>query len=346
MVRFPEPSVPGAPRHVLHTGLRQCFDSAGNVIPCQGAFQDAAAHNGIPWPEPRFEPLGEHLVHDLLTGLIWERSTNALGFALTWREALEHVADLNAVSHADRSDWRLPNRRELRSLIAPGERKPALPQGHPFRDVFLGWYWSSTTAAIAPAYAWYVHTEGGRMFYGAKTGYCLVWPVCGESPVLPRTGQEFCYDSHGALQDCTGSLQDGALQCGVPWPEPRFELQDKSVVLDRLTNLLWQQSPAAAGQWLTWQQALEAAARVRGATGRPWRLPSINELESLVDASRHSPALPEGAPFSGLGQAFWSATSSGFEPDWSFCLYLHKGAVGVGHKPKAEFQAWLVCSGA
>ena len=69
-----ELSVPNAPQHVLQTGLRKCFDSAGNVIPCQGAFQDAAVLNGIPRPEPRFEPLGEHLVHDRLTGLIWERS--------------------------------------------------------------------------------------------------------------------------------------------------------------------------------------------------------------------------------------------------------------------------------
>ena len=36
--------------------------------------------------------------------------------------------------------------------------------------------------------------------------------------------------------------------------------------------------------------------RQRGGT-YSWRLPNINELESLVDCSAHSPALPHGHPF-------------------------------------------------
>jgi len=44
-----------------------------------------------------------------------------------------------------------------RLLISYQTRDPALPRAHPFQDVFLGWYWTSTTAVIDPAYAWYVH---------------------------------------------------------------------------------------------------------------------------------------------------------------------------------------------
>ena len=331
-------------RHILHTGLTFCHDVSGTVIPCEGAFQDAS--NFItPWPAPRFEVQDRELVLDRLTGLTWSRSANLAGFPMTWDEALEHVSSLNKSRQLGRDDWRLPNRRELRSLISHQERKPALPKEHPFENVFPGWYWSSTTAAIAPSYAWYVHTEGGRMFYGAKDGYCLVWPVSGESRVLPRTGQKTCFDTRGNALECADSLQDGALRTGVEWPEPRFEPLPFGDVRDPLTNLVWRKSPEAEGRWLTWEQALDAAAGLRQSSGLPWRLPSINELESLVDSERHSPALPQGHPFSGLGQAFWSATTSGFEPDWSYCLYLHKGAVGVGHKPKAEFQAWLTRSG-
>jgi len=82
--------------------------------------------------------------------------------------------------------------------------------------------------------------------------------------------------------------------------------------------------------------------RLSAETGHEWRLPNINELESLVDASRDSPALPEGHPFKNAREAYWSSTTSFYETDWAYCLYLHKGAVGVGHKPGAEFSVWAV----
>jgi hypothetical protein len=37
-------------------------------------------------------------------------------------------------------DWRMPNRRELRSLLSMQTSLPALPERHPFISVFNGWY--------------------------------------------------------------------------------------------------------------------------------------------------------------------------------------------------------------
>lgn len=76
-----------------------------------------------------------------------------------------------------------------------------------------------------------------------------------------------------------------------------------------------------------------------------WRLPDINALESLVDASRHHPALPAGHPFLAVGEAYWSSTTSAFETNWAHALYLHKGAVGVGVKSAREFLVWPVSGG-
>lgn len=73
-----------------------------------------------------------------------------------------------------------------------------------------------------------------------------------------------------------------------------------------------------------------------------WRLPDINALASLVDCSRHSPALPETAPFTKVRDTYWSSTSSFFETDWAWALYLTKGALGVGHKKSAAFHVWAV----
>lgn len=322
-----------------------CHDAKGNEIPCGESGQDAESRRGVPWPEPRFEKRGETVL-DGLTGLEWTRNANPAGFPVTWQEAMDHIAGMNRSGAFGASDWRLPNRRELRSLVSHQTRDPALPEGHPFEGVFLGWYWTSTTYAVNPAYAWYVHMEGARMFYGGKEQFYLFWPVRGEgNGTLPATGQSSCFGPDGRRARCEGSGQDGETRTGVPWPEPRFE-QRGEAVLDRLTGLLWLRRADLAGGPVTWQDALSRVEGLnRASGGRPWRLPNINELESLVDASACAPALPGGNPFEEVSEGYWSSTTSMFEPDWAWALYLDKGAVGVGQKWGPSFHVWPVSDG-
>jgi hypothetical protein len=108
---------------------------------------------------PRFEQYDE-VVLDRLTGLIWTRNANPAEFPLRWQEALHYISDMNREKAFGYSDWRLPNRRELRSLVSHQAKKPVLPENHPFTNIFLGWYWTSTTSMINPAYAWSIHMEG------------------------------------------------------------------------------------------------------------------------------------------------------------------------------------------
>lgn len=333
------PPAPPSASPPLPTGLDKCFDSSGNMMDCASSGQDAQfARPSL--DSQRFTAQGD-LVRDRLTGLMWPKNANPFDFPLPWEEALASVARWNKDKVLGRSDWRLPNRRELRSLVSHGASKPALPPGHPFDRVFQGWYWTSTTAAIAPAYAWYVHLAGGRMFYGAKDREYMVWPVAGLSSILPRTGQRRCFDVLGREVPCAGTGQDGELRLGAAWPEERFQAQE-NLALDRLTGLTWLRDADLAKGLVSWDRALEMIAGLEPGPAGPWRLPNINELESLVDASESAPALPQGHPFTGVGDAAWSSSSSGFEPDWAFALYLTKGAVGVGFKPKQEFTCMAV----
>lgn len=318
----------------------------GITIPCEESGQDGESRTGIAWPEKRFS-VADELVLDNLTGLEWLKNANPAEFPVTWQEALDYVALMNREKRAGHTDWRLPNRRELRSLMAFEARKPALPAEHPFENVFLGWYWTSTTAAIHPGYAWYVHMEGARMFYGRKDQYYLFWPVCGQGKnVLPATGQQKCYDTGGNSIPCSGTGQDGELQFGVSWPAPRFAVQQKTV-LDRLTGLYWLQDAEAAAGTMNWGQALQYVKHLDvnlPESSVAWRLPTINELESLVDCSQHTPALPSGHPFANVRDVYWSSTTSFFEPDWAWALYFNKGATGVGFKRQDGFHLWPVAS--
>jgi len=330
-------------RGYLQTGQRTCHDTSGHEIPCTGSGQDAEFKRGVPWPEPRFSQQ-EETVLDNLTGLIWTRNANLSEFPLTWTESLEYIRRMNREKVFGHSDWRLPNRRELRSLMSHHTSKPALPEGHPFSRVFFGWYWTSTTAAINPAYAWYIHMEGARMFYGSKEQVYLLWPVRGEgNNILPVTGQTQCYDTNGKIVPCQSSGQDGEFRNGCEWPSPRFEIAS-DLVLDRLTGLCWLRHADMTGGKVTWEEALQAIAEYNRTFHGTliWRLPNINELESLVDCSMHSPALPKGHSFIDVQEGYWSSTTSMFGPDWAWAFYLTKGAVGVGHKRGAHFHVWAV----
>jgi hypothetical protein len=328
----------------LQTGQITCYDIIGLEIPCHGSGQDAEFRKGLPWPSPRFEPRGDTIL-DRLSGLIWTHDANLTEFPVSWDKALHYIAEINQNRTFGFSDWRMPNRRELRSLISHHTKNPALPEGHPFINVFPGWYWTSTTASINPGYAWYIHMEGARMFYGNKKQFCMLWPVRGEGyKILQVTGQTQCYDVNGRLIPCTGSGQDGEFRFGLIWPKNRFEVEGNTVI-DHLTNLCWRQIADVAGRNVTWSDALIVAAQCNTQLKETtiWRLPNINELESLVDCSMHSPALPAGHPFTDVREGYWSSTTSMFEPDWAWALYLNKGAIGVGQKKGAHFSVWTVC---
>jgi hypothetical protein len=102
----------------------------------------------------------------------------------TWANALASAAACNASGgFAGYTDWRLPNVRELHSLIDFSQPTAApwiaLPSGHPFTGVQSNYYWSSTTYANGTGSAWYVYLGDGYVYYDDKTYSVYVWPVRG-----------------------------------------------------------------------------------------------------------------------------------------------------------------------
>jgi len=253
---------------------------------------------------------------------------------MTFAEANALVCDWNNQNLLGRSDWRLPLRRELLSLTSLAHARPALPPGHPFVDVFQHWCWTGSPSAVASGHVWRIHLEGGRMFSGPDDASHLVWPVSGQSWLLPETSMP------------ETSMEIGRNAPEHPEPPVRFRRAGEEVY-DRLTGLAWARHILPETGEANWGEALEAARRANG----PWRLPAIWELESLVDVSRAWPALAQGHPFEGIGRAsedgrlkdigLWSGTTSGYDPAWAWVLYTGRGAVGVGHKPVGRFQFLL-----
>ncbi len=141
---------------------------------------DGAHQKGVVWPNPRFTDHGDGTVTDNLTGLMWVKVPHSLSgnsSIQTWNNAIDFC---NGMSHAGHSDWRLPNVRELQSLIDYSRFHVALPSGHPFSGVQSAHYWSSSAGAGTTDYAWYVSLYYGSVAVGHKAGGYRVWPVRAE----------------------------------------------------------------------------------------------------------------------------------------------------------------------
>ena len=299
---------------LLDTDQTRCFDENGRTIACAGSGQDAEFNSASHASGVRFQAAGA-AVRDSLTGLTWCRDAGPSEFPLDWQAAHDFVKGLNVARGFGLSGWRLPSRGELFTLVSHAAVNPALPAGHPFENLFSGYYWTRTPCARLPSQAWTVHLGGGRVQPGLKHRPGMVWPV-----ITPG-----------------GNSAAGAAQRG--WAPQREGVRDLR------TGLAWRRPAGDAGRPVTWREALDTVDRMnREAPGGrgDWRLPNIRELESLVDTGVHTPALPPDHPFGEIPDGTWSSTTSVYEPRYAWVLYTRDGAVGVGFKAKAEFHAWAV----
>jgi hypothetical protein len=196
---FTEPTS-GPTVGTMHT-LNEIYDLIGQRAPVPKTGQtesyatgdDGDLEKGVAWPSSRFTDNGDGTVTDNLTGLIWLKNANCFGIR-TWAQALADANGLGAgycglVDGSSAGDWRLPNIRELQSLVHYGVLSPAVPntagtgkwmEGDPFTSVQSDGYWSSTSIADDPDYAWVVFLFGGGVYFGGpKTNTYYVWPVRG-----------------------------------------------------------------------------------------------------------------------------------------------------------------------
>ena len=164
--------------------------------------------------------------------------------------------------------------------------------------------------------------------------------VAGEV-ALPKTGQTTCYDASGNV---TG--QDGDVQAGVEWPEPRFTDNSNGTVTDNLTGLIWLKNANCFGT-KAWANAVSdcntladgSCGLADGSVAGDWRLPNIVELESLVNAQIANPSTwlnTQG--FTNVQSSnYWSSSTYANGTYNAWYVYMYYGSVHYNSKSFSSY---------
>jgi len=291
------------PALVPDTGQTRCYDNH-KEIPCPGPEdpfygQDGSYSINAPVYELKKQN-GIETVLDRTTGLEWQRIPD--GTKRTWSEAIDYTDALNLSGF---SDWRLPQKNELQSILSYGMTPSPLLQP------------TETTESNEPrpgnTCAWTLTTRVFPSLYAKAL--CL-----GDNQGVIRDKYE---------KDYVYAVRGPALTYG------KFQDNGNGTVTDQMTGLMWQAIEIRPEKW---QQALAYCRQLELGGYSDWRLPTIKELSTLVNESRANPAT-DTTFFPGTrSAAYWSSTTFAQHPGFAWYVRFDDGLeYNGGYKGRRYF---------
>lgn len=277
---------------LVDTGQTSCYDTENEITcPVEGEsyYGQDAQHNGAQFS---FIDNGDQTVTDKHTGLMWQQVPSSAGYS--WQEAVDYC---NSLELAGYDDWRIPTLKELFSISD-------FSQGWPYIDTEYfhlasglvtkdEQYWSSNFYHVGTTHG------GAESAFGVNhvTGHIKAYPAEAGGPFgnYVRAVRGTDYGTNNLVDNGDGTVTDAA------------------------TGLMWMHNDT--GEAVDWQEALRNAESAAYAGHTDWRLPSVKELQGLVDYSGVFPAIDPlftCAPITNeAGNAdygyYWSSTSALFQ---------------------------------
>lgn len=320
---------------VTDTGQTTCYNDLGNILnPCPFAaepFYGQDANYVINPPSyTKLDVNGNTLpdsatvwamVMDNVTGLIWEVKHNADEIAnyidpndadnkYTWYESTfikdgiypgtpgngtdteDIIKQLNDSKYGSYADWRLPTLDEIMTIIDYGNTDMAIDQKF-FANLNSFLYWTSSQCA------------------GVYEGHCTL-------AIDMTNGMDLGCSKHQSMYAIAVRGQNHTSNTYV-------DNQDGTVT-HIPTGLMWQKNidrlDESNYKIVTWEEALSYCEELHLANYTDWRLPTIKELESIIQFESTYAIDTTVFPESAKGM-YWSATSSTMYADHAWVIDVH-----------------------
>jgi hypothetical protein len=341
---------------------------AGEVaVPDDGTVQAGAALS--------YTDNGDGTVTDNNTGLIWEKKGDSgdlhdkdnvyywsgNGSQETIWDWLDDVNAEGGTGYAGHNDWRIPNVKELQSIVDYNIPDPGLRINPTFGPTVAFNYWSSTSHGLYPTSAWGVAFGGGDVPEGSdksnslfvravRGGYGTPPPLC----AFPASGQTTAYtaDKNDGIAGEVAVPDDGTVQAGATLS---YTDNGDGTVTDNNTGLMWEKktnrdeitnfanlhdsdntyywSSGSEDTIWDWLDDVNAEGGTGYAGHNDWRIPNVKELGSIVDYNILYPG-PVINPIFGptTAHGWWSSTSYATAPSDAWDVYFWSGYVAYNGK--------------
>jgi hypothetical protein len=229
------------------------------------------------------------IVIDLVTGLQWQddysdnngkvKTKDVYGVSSSDKDPNHYCRKLTLGGY---DDWRLPNFEELQSIIDYGRSGPAV---NPIFENILdsnsrwrGYYWSSTNFEYPFGYNKRIQFDKGNYDWDDMVAYVICVRGGKDNNSFVISGNRYIRDN------------------------------DKEVVVDNVTNLMWQDNNETLTNSKTWENAIDYCENLTLGGYDDWYLPNINQLHSITKEFRHQPSINPVFNYSSLSH-YWSSTT-------------------------------------
>jgi hypothetical protein len=307
------------------TGITFCSDGAFNVNSCgiktyprqDGEFgrdvlnnDDKDGHAGFSFT--KISATGEKLpnnattwacIQDNVTGLFWEvKTAKNKNDLYSFSNTDKFVQEKNNEKLCGITTWRLPEIQELQSIV-----DYSVPFPNPTIDLAFfpnstnQIYWSATPYAKNPNDFWGIYFDDGRVYEQDKKTQAAIRLVSGAST-----------------------------------PKKYIVSDNQQEVLDTQTGLIWRRcvegmkwnGTTCSGSpfYGMFQEVLERAVNQAHLTGKPWRVPNIKELSSLVDSTQSNISIDAVIFPATLNDQFWSSSSYAMDAFFGWMTHFYYGA--------------------
>ena len=286
-------------KHLWVFTLGALVAGPGWAVTCQN---NISASN----PDAAYTDHHNGTVTDTRTGLMWKvcaegQTWNGSGcdgtaIGMTWQAALAHAQDAQ-FPNGGHTDWRLPNLKELRSLVEECRTSPAINDSI-FPQAPSSSFWSGSPYAGNSNFAWSVNFNNGNASYSNRYN--------NDSVRLVRGGQAFAAFSN--TQPVAGNGQCGAANGVESATAPTVQqcAAGAASTVSRLGVSEWQWSCAGSNGGVTAQCAAPLPASVVNGTCGP-----AHDLLTIARPEGNLCATGIASNVSGSGPWSWSCAGSG-----------------------------------
>ena len=115
----------------------------------------------------------------------------------------------------------------------------------------------------------------------------------------------------------------------------RFKcVMEGKAVLDKQTGLTWARNANILEKALPYEESVKLCQDVEIGGKKGWRLPTKDELITLLDTSRSGPALPEGHPFTNVlwNSYYWTCSECEGDSKSAWMVRMTSGKVMDSYK--------------